>query len=55
MGGWMEVGAHLGIGIKLTISSPSGACCKGWDAWQCFGDGKPIGSTMPILGLTYLI
>jgi hypothetical protein len=25
MGGWMEVGAHLGIGEKSLISSPSNA------------------------------
>jgi len=28
MGGWMEVGAHLSIGIKLTTGSPSDAY---WD------------------------
>jgi hypothetical protein len=25
MGGWMEVGTHLNIGVKLTINSPLGA------------------------------
>lgn len=55
MGGWMEDGAHLGIGVKLTISFPLCACYKGRNAWQCFGDGKSTRSTMPILGLTYLV
>jgi hypothetical protein len=26
MGGWIEVGAHLGIGVKMTSSSSLGAC-----------------------------
>jgi hypothetical protein len=29
MGGWMEVGAHPSIRVKLTISFPSSACWKG--------------------------
>ncbi len=26
MGKWMEVGTHLGIGVKLTFGSPLDAC-----------------------------
>ncbi len=55
MGGWMEVGAQLGIGAKLTAGSPSGACYEGWDAQQSYGDGEPRGFAMPIPGLTYLV
>jgi hypothetical protein len=55
MGGWMEARTHLGIGVKLTINFPLGACYESWDVWQRFGDGKPIGFPMPILGLTYLV
>jgi len=39
---WMEVGVHLGIGIKPTIGFPWGACWEGWegwDVWQRFEDG----------------
>jgi hypothetical protein len=48
MGGWIEVETQLGIRIKLIIGSPL-------DAQQHFGNGEPIGSSMPILDLTYLI
>jgi len=48
MGRWIEVETQLGIGIKLIIGFPL-------DARQHFGNGEPIGSTMPILDLTYLI
>ncbi len=48
MGGWIEVETQLGIGIKLIIGFPL-------DARQHFGNGEPIGSTMPILDLTYII
>jgi hypothetical protein len=33
MGGWMEVGAHLSTGIKLTTGSPSDGYWDDWDAW----------------------
>jgi hypothetical protein len=33
MRGWMEANTYLGIGVKLTINSPLGACYEGWDAW----------------------
>jgi hypothetical protein len=36
MGGLMEVGTHLGIGVKLTISSPSDAYWDGYDVRQHF-------------------
>jgi hypothetical protein len=42
MGKWIEVGAHLGIGEKLTFDSPSNACWDNWDnwdVWRHFGDG----------------
>jgi hypothetical protein len=29
MGGWMETRAQLGIGVKMIISSPFGACWGG--------------------------
>ncbi len=55
MGKWMEVGAQLGIGVKLTINFPSNVCYESWDAWLHFGDGKPTGSAMLMLSPTYLI
>ncbi len=42
MGGWIEVGTHLGIREKLTFDSPSNACWDCWDNWDVqrhFGDG----------------
>ncbi len=48
MGKWIEVETQLSIGIKLIIGFPL-------DARQHFGNGESIGSTMPILDLTYLI
>jgi hypothetical protein len=46
MGGRMEVGTQLNIGVKLIIGFSL-------NAQQHFGNIKPIGSTMLIL--TYLI
>jgi hypothetical protein len=48
MGERMEVGTQLNMGVKLIIGFSL-------DAQQHFGNRKPIGSTMPIFGLTYLI
>jgi hypothetical protein len=31
LGEWMEVGTHLGIGVKLIVGSPLGAY---WDGWN---------------------
>jgi hypothetical protein len=31
MGGWLEVGEHLGIGEKLTSSSPLDVYLDEWD------------------------
>jgi hypothetical protein len=36
MGKWMEVGAHRGIRVKLTVDSQPGAYWDGWDVWQHF-------------------
>jgi hypothetical protein len=41
--------------IQLTIGFPSGDYWKGWDAQPHIEDRKPIGFTMAIPSLTYVI
>ncbi len=55
MGEWMEVGAQLGIGVKLATNFPSNACWNSQDARQRLGDGECTRFIVPILGLTYII